>query len=100
MKPLKRPYSQRQMLICTNSRDPVTGKPSCGMNGSAALRERLKMEVKARGLKGTVMVTTTGCMDVCPSEGCVVAFYPEGEFALSPTGIEVDAGLLERLLRE
>ncbi len=100
MKPLKRPYTRRQMLVCTNSRDPLTGKPSCGMNGSGGLRERLKVAVKERGLKGIVMVTMTGCMDVCPTDGCVVAFYPEGDFVLAGTGGDADAGLLERLLRE
>jgi predicted metal-binding protein len=98
MKPLKRPWQKRHLLVCTNARDPATGKPSCGMNGSNALRDTLKKTVKERGLKGTVMVTGTGCLDVCPLEGCTVGFYPEAEFFVSPTGEAGAEALLARLL--
>lgn len=98
MKTLKRPWSHRHLLVCTNARDPATGKASCGMNGAAALRDALKKTVKERGLKGTVMVTATGCLDICPSEGCAVAFYPEAEFFLSDTDAPAAEALLEKLV--
>jgi predicted metal-binding protein len=97
-KPVRRPYTTRQLLVCTNKRDPEKGKPSCGMNGGVELRERLKQEIKARGLKGTYIVTSSGCMDYCPAEGCAVGFYPEGEFAIVGTEPEGDAELLDRLI--
>jgi predicted metal-binding protein len=87
------------MLVCTNRRDPSAPKPSCGNNGGAELRERLKLAVKERGLKGTVIVTSTGCMDICPADACLVAFQPDGEFALVSGAPEDDAALLDRLLR-
>ena len=91
MKPIKPPWTERQVLVCTNARDPATGKPSCGMNGSARLREELKIRIKAGGLKGRFAATATGCLDVCPAEGCVVAFHPERDFYLAnptPEGID------------
>lgn len=97
-RPLKPPYSTRQVLVCTNLRDPSTGKPSCGMNGGTALRERLKRTVKERGLKGTVMITGTSCMDFCPNQGCVVAFYPENAWEIVDTEPEGDDALLARAL--
>lgn len=97
-RPLPPPASHRHLLICTNERDPQTGKPSCGMNGSPRLREQIKVAVKAAGLKGKVKVTATGCLDFCPADGCVVAFYPENSWEIvastdEATGIE----LFERL---
>jgi predicted metal-binding protein len=86
------------MLVCTNRRDPSAPKPSCGNNGGAELRERLKVAIKERGLKGTVIVTSTGCMDICPADACLVAFQPEGEFALVSGRPEEDEALVERLL--
>ncbi|MFZ5481799.1 MAG: (2Fe-2S) ferredoxin domain-containing protein [Myxococcota bacterium] len=98
IKPVPRPYIRRQLLVCTNKRDPSTGKPSCGMHGSIELRERLKAEIKARGLKREVLVTGTSCLDYCPAEGCTVAFYPEGEFAIVNITPEDEKALLEKLI--
>jgi predicted metal-binding protein len=95
---VKPPYTVRQVLVCTNLRDPSTGKPSCGMNGGTALRERLKKTVKERGLKGRVMVTGTSCMDFCPAQGCVVAYYPENEWRIVDTAPEGDEAILHRAL--
>src|SRR5262245_38265340 len=94
------PFKKRQILICTNQRDPTTGKASCGANGSAGMRERMKVAVKARGLKGQISVTGTSCMDHCPAEGCTVAIWPEGEFLISEISPEAEEALIERALRE
>jgi predicted metal-binding protein len=96
-KPVRKPYTTRQLLVCTNKRDPTTGKASCGMNGSIDMLGRIKAEVKSRGIKGQVIATGTGCLDYCPAEGCAVGFYPEGEFALVGTTPEDEAMLLEKL---
>ncbi len=96
-KPVSPPYAHRHLLVCTNERDPATGKPSCGMNGSGRLREQVKVAVKAAGLKGRVKVTGTGCLDFCPAEGCVVAFYPENTWEIVPTDEASAVELFERL---
>lgn len=55
------------------------------MNGSVRLREQLKITIKRGGLKGRVKATATGCLDYCPSEGCVVGFYPENTWEIVST---------------
>ena len=80
--PVPPPYSLRQVFVCTNVRDPATGKSSCGANGAIAFREKLKHAVKARGLKRQVMVTQSGCLDYCPASGCTVAIYPENTWSI------------------
>lgn len=92
------PYTHRHLLVCTNARDPATGKPSCGMNGAARLREQIKVAVKERGLKGKVKVTASGCLDFCPAEGCVVAFYPENTWEISATDAAAGESLTARLV--
>ncbi len=98
LRPVKQPYSVRQVLVCTNVRDPSTGKPSCGMNDSAGFRDRIKQLVKARGLKGQVMVTGTSCLDYCPAQGCTVAFYPENKWAIVDISPESEEAVLARAL--
>jgi predicted metal-binding protein len=97
LRPVKPPFAVRQVLVCTNQRDPSTGKASCGMNGSLGLRERLKAEIKSRGLKGRVIVTGTSCLDYCPAQGCAVGFHPDGEFFLAD--VNDDQLILDRLLK-
>lgn len=97
LKPVKAPYTARQLLVCTNVRDPSTGRASCGAHGGIELRERLKHAVKARGLKGKVMVTGTSCLGHCPEAGCTVGLYPEGEWWVMDIGPEDEAEVLRRI---
>ncbi len=97
MKPVKRPYEVRQLVVCTNQRDPSTGKSSCGQNGAEALLGQLKKAVKERGLKGQVLVTKSGCLDICPDRGCIVGFHPEGAFFHEECDAEAGERLLQRL---
>ncbi len=99
MRSVKRPYEVRQLLVCTNHRDPATGKSSCGNNGAAVVADHLKKTVKERGLKGRVVVTRSGCLDLCPDQGCVVAFHPEGEFFLAECSVDEAEVLLGHLVR-
>ena len=96
-RPVPPPSDTRHLLICTNQRDPATGKPSCGMNGSVRLREQLKIAIKQSGLKGRVKATATGCLDYCPAEGCVVGFYPENTWNIVATDEASGVDLFERL---
>lgn len=91
------PYTLRHLVVCTNQRDPSTGKPSCGMNGSVQLRERLKAAVKAKGLKGQVLVTGSSCLGYCPPQGCAVGILPEGEWGIVDVTPEDEAELLRRI---
>jgi (2Fe-2S) ferredoxin len=68
------------------------------MNGATGFRERLKKTVKERGLKGKVLITSTGCMDYCPAQGCTVAYYPENEWAIVEVSAEAEEEVLARAL--
>ncbi|MDP2313348.1 MAG: hypothetical protein Q8P41_10615 [Pseudomonadota bacterium] len=69
------------------------------MNGSTTFREHLKKAVKERGLKGQVMITGTSCLDFCPAEGCVVAFYPDNEWMIIEATRENEEVVLARAIR-
>ena len=99
MKPVKAPYTARQMLVCTHHREAESGKPSCGANGAQGLRDALKKTVKSNGWKGEVIVTQTGCLDICPAQGCVVGFHPEGDFYVVETDVSAAPALLSHLRR-
>ena len=98
LKPVKRPFGQRQVLICTNVRDPLLNRASCGANGGVELRERLKAEIKRRGLKGEVMVNGASCLGFCPDQGCAVAVYPDNAWLLMDCSPEDEQALLARVL--
>lgn len=91
------PFTVRHLIVCTNQRDPSSGKPSCGMNGSVELRERLKKAVKARGLKGQVLVTGSSCLGYCPPQGCAVGILPDDEWGIVDVTPEDESDLLDRI---
>jgi (2Fe-2S) ferredoxin len=66
------PY-ECHVFVCTNDRHGA-GK-SCADGGNAALKDYLKEQVKKRGWKGRVRVSTSGCMGLC-QKGPIVMIYP------------------------
>lgn len=67
----------RHIFICTNRRRDDDPKGSCAQKGSEEIRELLKKELHARGLKTEVRANRSGCLDVC-EHGPNVVIYPEG----------------------
>jgi (2Fe-2S) ferredoxin len=78
------PY-RRVIYICTNMREEE-GRPACAKRGSEALCERIKEEVKKRGLKGKVRAMKSGCMDLC-EQGPNVMVFPDGAWH---SGVSLD----------
>src|SRR4051794_38815251 len=70
-----RPY-EKHVFVCTNERPPDDPKGSCANKGSEAIRERFKVLVAQKGLKGRVRANAAGCLDFC-AQGCTVVVYPE-----------------------
>jgi (2Fe-2S) ferredoxin len=68
------------IFVCTNVRDE-DGRVSCAGHGrcGAILRDKLKAEVAARGLKGKVRVSASGCMDVCEEGPNVMVFDKDNQ---------------------
>ncbi len=63
------------IFVCTNRREPGE-RICCAVGGGCELRDALKGMVKARGLKGRVRVSASGCMDKC-EEGPNVMIFPD-----------------------
>jgi (2Fe-2S) ferredoxin len=64
------------IFICTNRRDPASGRRCCNADGSEALRSAFKKEVERRGLKPLVRANASGCLDQCEL-GPTVVIYPQ-----------------------
>lgn len=65
------------IFVCANVRGNNPDNPGCGTKGGAELKDLLKEEVASRGLKGSVRVSTSGCMGLCGT-GPNVLLYPQG----------------------
>ena len=70
------PSLQRHVFVCTNERAPDHPKGSCKLKGSVEVRDKLKAELKARGLAKLVRANNAGCLDQCEF-GITVVVYPE-----------------------
>lgn len=69
------PRPELQILVCTNDRGTESERASCGQRSSLELYQRLKDEVRRRGLRDRVLVTRTGCLHHC-SRGPAVCVWP------------------------
>lgn len=69
---------KRHVFVCTSG-------DYCPLEGSASIHQFLKEGVKARGLKSTIRVNKSGCLDQC-GNGPMVVVYPEDAWygAVSP----------------
>lgn len=65
------------IFVCDNVRENRPDNPGCGAKGGAELKARIKQEIKDRGWKGRVRVSTTGCMGLCGS-GPNILLHPQG----------------------
>jgi (2Fe-2S) ferredoxin len=61
---------KKHVFVC------VSGK-TCPDQGSQAVFETLKQEIKQRGLKKSVRINKAGCLDQC-GNGPMVVVYPQG----------------------
>ena len=73
MKQHTSPY-KCHLFVCTNSRGGE--QKSCGDEGAPDLKAAIKTEIKNRGWKGIVRVSTSGCLGVCES-GPNIMLYPQ-----------------------
>lgn len=69
---------KRTLFVCAHCRAEGE-RPSCAAEGrdGLAVLEAVKAELKARGLKGKVRASRSGCLDLC-EEGPNAFLYPDG----------------------
>ena len=70
------PSFQRHVFVCINERPPDHPKGSCKAKGGVDVRDKLKAELKARGISTEVRANNAGCLDQC-ERGVSVVIYPE-----------------------
>ena len=70
------PSFQRHVFVCINERPPDNPKGSCKLKGGVDVRDRLKVELSARGLSKVIRANNAGCLDQC-ERGVTVVVYPE-----------------------
>ena len=84
----KVPY-KRTVLACVHAR--AEGRVACGNpgRGGAELAQALKDGAKRMGLKGTVRVVKSGCLDLCEL-GPNVFVYPDGEWLAGASAADAE----------
>ncbi|OGR84548.1 MAG: hypothetical protein A2901_08490 [Elusimicrobia bacterium RIFCSPLOWO2_01_FULL_54_10] len=93
---------KRMMFVCTNVREG--GEAACGNaeRGEACgfkLVEKLREEVKKRGLKGKIRVAKSGCMDLCALGPNIMVFDESGSYTIfNRVAAEDVPGLAERFV--
>jgi (2Fe-2S) ferredoxin len=70
------PKFTHHIFVCCNQRPPGSARGCCNPDGSEALRNLFKAEVKKRGLDPLVRANTSGCLDQCEC-GPTVVIYPQ-----------------------
>lgn len=70
------PSFTHHIFICCNQRAAGHSRGCCNANGSEALRNAFKAEVKRRGLTPLVRANKSGCLDQCEL-GPTVVIYPQ-----------------------
>lgn len=95
-KNLQSPYIAH-VFVCTNDRAGL--RKSCADSESGTVKALLKEAINARGWKGRVRVSTSGCMGLC-AQGANVMIYPQKIWlsAVLPEQVEEILTLLEEVL--
>lgn len=71
------PAFTHHIFVCCNQREPGHSRGCCDPEGSEALRNCFKAELKQRGLGPLVRANSAGCLDQC-ERGPTVVIYPQG----------------------
>jgi (2Fe-2S) ferredoxin len=70
------PAFTHHIFICCNQREPGNSRGCCNPDGSEALRNAFKTELKKRNLGPCVRANKAGCLDQCEL-GPTVVIYPQ-----------------------
>ena len=73
------PAFTHHLFVCCNQRSPEHPRGCCDPEGTEALRNAFKAEVKKRGLGPLVRANLSGCLEQCEHGPCV-AIYPQAIF--------------------
>jgi (2Fe-2S) ferredoxin len=71
------PSFAHHIFVCGNVREPGHKRGCCDPEGTQALREAFKKELKAAGSGASIRANHAGCLDQC-EHGPTVVIYPAG----------------------
>ncbi len=71
------PKFTSHIFVCCNRREPGHSRSCCNPDGTEALRNCFKAELKNRNLGPLVRANQSGCLDQCEL-GPTVVIYPQG----------------------
>jgi len=83
-------FYRAHVLVCAGT--------NCSLKGSREVRERLALELEARGLADEIKIVETGCFGLC-EQGPTVVVYPEGVLYCHVTPEDVPELVGEHLLK-
>jgi (2Fe-2S) ferredoxin len=85
------------VFVCTNDRQGA--RKSCADNNSPLIKAKLKDAVNARGWKGKVRISTSGCMGLC-DRGSNVMIYPQKVWfsETRPSDVDEIVAAIERIM--
>lgn len=82
------------IFVCANVRENNPENPGCGAKGGGELKDKLKTAANARGWKGKVRVSSTGCFGLC-AKGPNVLLHPQGSHFSAVTEADIETILAE-----
>lgn len=85
------------IFICCNTRDAGNPRGSCNADGTEAIRNAFKTELKKHQLPGLVRGNMAGCLDQCEL-GPVIVIYPQGIWYGGVTPADVPRIITETII--
>jgi (2Fe-2S) ferredoxin len=87
----------KHIFICTNQREPLDSRGSCGERGGLEVAEAFKKKLHDAGQKRIVRPNKAGCLDQCAKGVCLVV-YPEQVWYGKVTLADVDEIVQQHIL--
>jgi (2Fe-2S) ferredoxin len=87
----------KHIFICTNEKAP--GKACCGEKNGMALVEKFREVLSEKGIKGSIRVQKSGCLDACKF-GPALVIYPEGTYYKQVQLSDVERIVEEHILQQ
>ncbi|MBL7014426.1 MAG: (2Fe-2S) ferredoxin domain-containing protein [Candidatus Marinimicrobia bacterium] len=90
---------QKHVFVCTNKRNPESGRQDCASCGGDELRLQLVKLVNKHGLKGKIRINKSGCLDTCEM-GPALVIYPSEYWYLNVQNDQIETIFEQSIIRD